>query len=42
MLKQDIILSVKELLERHWDVYTIASRLKLDPILVQSIIDMFT
>ena len=38
----DIILSVRELLERHWDVYTIASRLKLDPMLVQSIIDMLT
>lgn len=42
MLKSQIIAAVRELLERQLDVYTIASRLKLDPILVQSIIDMLT
>jgi hypothetical protein len=27
------------MLERHWDVYQIASKLKLDPVYVQVIID---
>ena len=42
MLKSQIVAAVRELMERHLDVYTIASRLKLDPALVQSIIDMLT
>ena len=39
MLKRELILSVKEMLERHWDVYSIASRLKIDPATVQAVID---
>lgn len=42
MLKKDLILSVKELLERHCDVYEIASRLKVDIALIQAIIDALT
>lgn len=39
MLKHDIIQQVREMLERHWDVYQIASRIKMDPAQVQMIID---
>ena len=39
MLKHDLILQVREMLERHWDVYQIASRMKLDPAYVQILID---
>ena len=37
---QELVLAVREMLERHWDVYDIASKLRLDPYLVQSIIDL--
>jgi hypothetical protein len=37
--KHDLILQVREFLERHLDVYEIASRMKLDPAQVQMIID---
>jgi hypothetical protein len=37
-----LIASVREMLERNWDVYTMASRLKLDPAIVQQILDMLT
>ena len=42
MIRHDIILAVREMLERHWDVYTIASRMKVDPVIIQQIIDMMT
>lgn len=38
-LAKDLLLQVREMLERHWDVYTIAARLKLDPYIVQAAID---
>jgi len=41
MLKHDMIMAVKELMERHLDVYEIASRLHMSIDLVQAIIDMF-
>ena len=42
MRYHDIVMAVRELLERHWDVYQIASRLKLDPVLIKQIIDSLT
>lgn len=39
MFTRDMVLAVREMLERHWDVYTIATRLKLDPHTVQQVID---
>lgn len=42
MRYQDIVMAVKEMLERHWDVYQIAARLKIDPIIIQQIIDALT
>lgn len=39
LFTRDLILQVKEMLERHWDVYTMASRLKLDPYVVQAVVD---
>jgi plasmid maintenance system antidote protein VapI len=32
--------AVREMLERHWDVYQIATKLKIDPATVQAIVDM--
>jgi DNA-binding NarL/FixJ family response regulator len=37
-----MILAVKEMMSRGWDVYEIASKLKLDVTFVQSIIDLLT
>ena len=39
MLKHDLIQQVREMLERHWDVYQIASKMKLDPSYVQMLVD---
>jgi hypothetical protein len=38
-MRNTIYSAIKEMLERHWDVYQIASKLKLDPAYVQVIID---
>jgi hypothetical protein len=38
----DLVLAVKELIERHWDVYEVASKLKVDPVLIQQIFDSFS
>ena len=35
----DMVLAVREMLDRHWDVYAMAARLKMDPATVQAIID---
>ena len=42
MISRALIAAVKEMMERHWDVYTMATRLKIDPIIVQQIIDMLS
>ena len=39
---KDLINAVREMLDRNWDVYDIASRMKLDVSVVQAIIDMLT
>ena len=39
LFAKDLILQVKEMLERHWDTATIAARLKVDPYTVQAVID---
>lgn len=39
MITRDMIQAVKEMLERHWDVYTMAQRLRMDPYVVQQIVD---
>jgi predicted transcriptional regulator len=38
----DIVNAVRELMGRNLDVYEIASRLKIDIVTVQSIIDLLT
>ena len=40
-MRSPLVAAIREMLERHWDVYEIASKMKIDPILVQSIIDQF-
>jgi hypothetical protein len=42
MVSRSLIMAVKEMMERNWDVYTMASRLKIDVTLVQQIMDMLT
>ena len=42
MFRHDTVMAVREMLERHWDVYEIASKLKLDIALVQAIVDLLT
>lgn len=39
---KDLINAIREMLDRNWDVYDIASRMKLDVSVVQAIIDMLT
>lgn len=40
-MRHPLVAAIREMLERHWDVYEIASKMKIDPILVQQIIDQF-
>ena len=40
--KHSLIQAVREMLERHWDVYEVASKLKIDVQVVQAIIDLIT
>ena len=39
MIKRELIAEVRAMLERHWDAYEIASKLKLDTATIQAIID---
>lgn len=41
-MKHDIVLAIREMLDRHWDVVEIATKLKIDVTLVQQVIDMLT
>ena len=41
-MKHDLMMAVREMLERHWDIYEIASKLKIDIELVKVIIDLLT
>lgn len=41
-MRTTLISAVKELLERHWDVYEISVRLGVDIQTIQSIIDILT
>ena len=39
-MRHTLYTAVREMLERHWDVYQIAAKLKIDPATVQVVIDM--
>lgn len=39
-MRNYLISAVREMLDRHWDVYQIASKLNLDPAYVQVLIDI--
>ena len=41
-MRDTIIAAVREMMERHWDVYEIASKLKIDIAVVQAIVDMLS
>ena len=38
-MKHDLLLAVQELLERHWDVFEVAAKLKVDPAIIMAIIE---
>jgi plasmid maintenance system antidote protein VapI len=40
MIRSHLIAAVREMLERNWDVYAMATKLKLDPATVQAIINI--
>lgn len=42
MFNKDLVAAVRELMDRHLDIYEIAGRIKIDPILVGQIIDFIT
>lgn len=39
MFSRDLVNAVREMLERNWDIYDMATKLKLDPLTVRAIID---
>jgi hypothetical protein len=39
-MTRQLIMAVKEMLDRHWDIYQMASKLKLDPAYVQAMVDV--
>ena len=39
-MNHDLVRSVSELLERHWDVYQISAKLNLNPDVIQSVLDI--
>lgn len=39
LFTHDMVMAVREMLDRHWDVASMAARLKIDPYTVQAIID---
>jgi DNA-binding MarR family transcriptional regulator len=40
--RHDLVMAVREMLERHWDVAEIATKLHIDIATIQSIIDLLT
>ena len=40
--QHDLVMAVKELLERHWDVAEIATKLHIDINTIQAIVDLLT
>lgn len=40
--RHDLVMAVKELLERHWDVAEIALKLHIDINTIQTIVDLLT
>lgn len=39
MFTKSLIAAVREMMERHWDAYEIASKMKIDPYTIQAVID---
>lgn len=39
-MKHTLITAVREMLERNWDIYEMAAKLKIDPYTVQAIVDI--
>ena len=42
MNRHDLILSIRELLDRHLDLYEMAARLKVDVELIRQLLDLIT
>ena len=41
-MRNTIVAAIREMLERHWDVYEMASKLKVNPQVVQAILDLLS
>ena len=39
MFNRELVAAVREMMERHWDVYQIAAKMRLDPATIQAIVD---
>jgi hypothetical protein len=39
---QDLVAAVREMMDRHWDIYEIAAKIKIDPITVANIVNIIT
>ena len=42
LYSKDLISAVREMLDRHWNAYEIASKIGVDPVIVKNIVDMIT
>lgn len=40
LYSRQLIAAVREMMERHWNAYEIASKMRLDPATIQAIIDV--
>lgn len=38
-MNRQVVAAVREMMERHWDVYEIASKMRMDPATIQAVID---
>ena len=38
-MNRQLVAAVREMLERHWDVYEIASKMRMDPVTIQAVVD---
>ena len=38
-MNRQLVAAVREMMERHWDVYEIASKMRMDPATIQVVMD---
>jgi hypothetical protein len=42
LYSKDLVSAVREMLDRHRDIYEIASKIRVDPVVVKNIVDLIT